>query len=343
MARIYYDAKKLNGEPFESSILNIESFRYIFENTNIAKNYAKRIDITAPIESSFFGIFKPQKEVFTKVLLFIDDIEYNSNKRNVYIPNSIILFDNEDYNFPSEFYFIARIENQVEIRKCNGGNNVKWFNIPDLHQSINDQKIIDKIENTFIELTKLVKSTFKIEKEKEKEAVNEKINIEKNRPLLNDMQKKAYQELTELCVFNNKKKKKILNFIETLKNYDNNSEYCTTLNYFMDFLDENDLEFIMRIDWKSEIENLEWLLNSVIKENYNLKIILPSAKKYGEDLTVSEDGIFEDFDKSLRKNELQLGFIDTQSDEYIAILHKTKDKEKIEQVVKLIGYEYYEK
>ena len=43
---------------------------------------------------------------------------------------------------------------------------------------------------------------------------------ETNTLSITDSQKKAYKELTELCVFNEKSKNEILNFIETLKNYD---------------------------------------------------------------------------------------------------------------------------
>src|SRR5690606_30527894 len=120
-----------------------------------------------------------------------------------------------------------------------------------------------------------------------------------------------YKDLTELCVFNDTNKSKILHFIETLKNYDNAYDYYTTLNYFAEYLDANKFGYIMRMDWKAGIEDLEWLLNSVIKENYDLKITLPNPENYDEDLTVSEDGIFEDYDKPLRENGLQLGFIDT--------------------------------
>ena len=70
---------------------------------------------------------------------------------------------------------------------------------------------------------------------------------------------------------------------------------------------------------------------------------MPNSENYDEDATVSENNVFEEFDQPLRENGLQLGFINTQSDEYIAVLHKIQDKEKVEKAVMKMGYEYYEK
>lgn len=345
MARIYYHEEKLCGQAFESEIINIKSFNHIFENTFV--NY-KKCNFESSIKSSFWGLIKSVEEKFKIATIskvgYSYKGTYDEGERNVYIPDCIIFYDVEDYNFPSEFYLIAKIQNQIEIRICNGGNNVEWFQIPELHKPLTNPKIISKIENTFLELIRVVDKDYKTEKikqEKEQKEREEREQIERDRPYLNDIQKKAYLELTELCVFNNKNRKKILSFIKTLKNYDNDSNYYTTLNYFMDFLDENEFGFIMRMDWKAEIETLEWLLSSTIKENHNINITLPNPRNFNDDSTVSE--VFEDYDKPLRENGLQLGFIDTQSDEYIVILHKIQDKEKVEQSIKEIGYDYYEK
>lgn len=325
MARIYYDKKKLYGKPFKSATLNINSFKYIFENTIIEKNFPKKIEFT-----------NSKKEIFKTLLLYTDDIEYDSSKRKVYIPNSIIFYDYEDYNFPTEFYFIVRIENQIEIRKCNGGEDIKWFHIPDMHKPVYDLRIITKIEATFSELIKLVEENLKREKNS-----NKKVNIKKERPSINSIQREAYKELTEICVLN--KKECVLNHIGNLKNYDNDSEYFTTLNYLIDLLEEDDISFIIRLDWKADIKDLEWFLKSTLKDNFNLSIDLPSPNNYKKNASVSFDNVFEDFDKPLRQNNLQLGFIDTQSDEYVFILHKITDKKRIQKLIKLIGYNYYEK
>lgn len=93
--------------------------------------------------------------------------------------------------------------------------------------------------------------------------------------------------MAELCINLNPKKNDVLAFIEELKNYDKDSEYYTTLNYTMDFLDSNNIAFILRLDWKAGIEDLEWVLKSSLKENYNLSIELPNESNYEKNASSS--------------------------------------------------------
>ena len=340
MARIYYHEEKLTGKAVENDVINLQLFDFIFNNTNTNKFEIKPI-----LSSSFFGLLKSTKETFKTVRISRDGINYNTEEGNFYLPKAIIFYDNDDYNFPSEFYFISKLGDKIELRKCNGGKDVKWFQIPDLHREVTDSKIVSKIENTILEVKKLVETTHnkQIDIDKEKEKEEELRKIEENRPLLNDVQKNSYKELAELCINLNPKKNDVLAFIEELKNYDKDSEYYTTLNNTMDFLDSNNIAFILRLDWKAGIEDLEWVLKSSLKENYNLSIELPNESNYEKNASVSFDNVFEDFDKPIRQKGLQMGFIDTQSDEYIIVLHKITDKEKVEKAINEIGYDYYEK
>lgn len=340
MARIYYHEEKLAGKEFENDVINLQLFDFIFNNTN-----ADKLEIKPVSSSSFFGLFKSTKETFKTVIISRDGINYNATEGNFYLPKAIIFYDNEDYNFPSEFYFISKLGDKIELRKCNGGKDVKWFQIPDLHKEVTDRRIVSKIENTILEVRKLVETTHnkQIDIDKKKKREEELRKIEENRPLLHEVQKNAYKELTELCINLNPKKNDVITFIEKLKNYDNDSEYYTTLNYAMDFLDDNSIPFILRLDWKAGIEDLEWVLKSSLKENYNLSINLPNESDYEENASVSFDNVFEDFNKPIKQKGLQMGFIDTQSDEYIIVLHKITDKDKVEKVIKEIGYDYYEK
>ncbi len=339
MARIYYKEEKLGGQPIENNIVNVQLFDYIFDNTNFNEFEFQDLEKTY-----FFGFLKSKKEIFKFVKFRRDGFHYKTSEGNFYLPNSLIFYDVKDAVFPSEFYFIAKINDQIELRKCNGGEEVKWFQIPELHKTVNDLKVFSKIKRTLEEIKKLVETTHnkKIDIEREKKEKEEKQKMEAERPYLNSIQKEAYRKLTKLCVYDHSNKEKILQFIETLKNYDGDSEYETTLNYFMDFLDEEPLNFIMRMDWKAGIEDLEWLLASRLKNNYNLLLDLPKAENYNKRATVSEEQVFKDFDKPLREKGLQLGFIDTQSDEYVVVLHKIKHKEEVEKIIHKIGYNYYE-
>lgn len=103
------------------------------------------------------------------------------------------------------------------------------------------------------------------------------------------------------------------------------------------------IDFIMRMDWAADIADLEGPWSCNIQHNHGLNTDLPTPDTYSEDATVSFDHVFEDYDKPLQEHGLQLGFIDTESDEYIVLLHKVKDKKRVEQAVNKIGFDYFEK
>ncbi len=160
-------------------------------------------------------------------------------------------------------------------------------------------------------------------------------------PDLDESQKRAYKELTELCVLEKVNRIKIINFIDTLKDYDGDDEYDTTLNFVMEFLDDNNFNFIMRLDWKVDVETLKWKVSNALKENYSqINIDLPNENDYNDNTEF--EYVFENFNEFLLTKGLQLGFIDTESDEYIFVLHKVSDKKKIEKNINIIGYKYYE-
>lgn len=330
MARIYYHEEKLSGQPIKSAVINLQKFDYILNHTDLVD-----LDFQQYTTPSLFGkLFSRKADTFKKAQLRRDNLYYEPEKGTFYLPSGIIFFDQLDYNFPSEFYFIAKIGNQIEWRKCTGGKNTVWHHIPDLHQPINDPKIIRKIENTFAAIEQLLnhKRIGKIKSGK----------LLKAHVPLNTIQQQAYHELTEYCVHNETDKKKIHAFIERLEDYENDEDYMTTLNYFMDFLDTENYAFIMRMDCKAEVSELEWLLDVRLKRHHDLSLVLPSSARYGKNASVSTAGVFEDFNIVLRNHGLQLGFADTQSDEYIAVLHAIADKELVKRAVINIGYDYNE-
>ena len=166
--------------------------------------------------------------------------------------------------------------------------------------------------------------------------------VDGNYSLISEQEKSGYISLTKLCLAPNRQND-LISFFEKLRDYSQDEDYMTTLNYVMEYSDKQNLFFIMALDWKQDIETLEWRLANSLTNNFDLSIELPNPKNYGERASVAFDNIFEDFDKPLRSNGLQMGFIDTQSDEYVIFVHKLEDKEKVESAVNKIGYKYYEK
>lgn len=325
MARIYYKEKKIYGKSFENNIINSRTFDYLKDNTD-ATNFE-----ILPQRSSFLGIFTKEKPVFRLAQISRDDINYPSNEGNFYLPDAIIFYDEKDYVFPTEFYFIAKIDNRVELRKCNAGKDIQWFEIPELHIEITDSKIITKIENTILRIKELVETTHK----KKKNAGQQ--DTESVRPLINQEQRNAFKQLADLCLGKNEKKTITHNFFDSLKNYDGDEEYFTTLNFVINFLKDNKMHFIMDFDMKSEIENLEWNIQSALKENFGVAITLPKAADF-KYKSISGNGVLGQFDKRLRENGFQISCINTESDEYVILIHTSNNQKNIEDCVKRIGY-----
>lgn len=163
---------------------------------------------------------------------------------------------------------------------------------------------------------------------------------ESNYPLTKEDEKQGYIELAKLCTLP-KTQEQLVPFIENLRDYSEDEYHYTTLNYVMDYLDKSKIHFITALDWKEEIESLEWFLTTILQETYNTTLPLPKASNYDKRASVSYDNVFQDFDAVLNKKGLQMGFIDTESDEYVLFVHKTIDEDAVKDTVHKIGYRYF--
>jgi hypothetical protein len=154
-----------------------------------------------------------------------------------------------------------------------------------------------------------------------------------------EIQKRGYLKLVDLCV-GNSTKRDLIHFINNLKNHNGDENFVTTLNYVMNHLDQNGIHFIMALDWKQAVKDLVWRIKSSLQHNFNLTIALPDPITYGARASVSFPNVFKDFDNSLRIQNFQIGFIDTDADEYVIIVHRISDEPEIVEGVKQIGYRY---
>ncbi|MCD9566570.1 DUF6630 family protein [Tenacibaculum maritimum] len=316
MARIYYHKKELAGLPIKDDDLHLSLFNYLLNNATASKFKLQDSYIT-----SFWGFKRKKIPCFKEVLILKDDIFYNSPEGSFYLPNGIIFYDKNDFNFPSEFYFISQINNQIELRKCNGGQHVKWFQIPELHKAVKAPNIFQKIKNTLIALKGNIDA-----------APSKK--IKKELPPVSKLQEEALRKLVKYCIPNPKASTKTINFINALKK--DRENYYSLLYFVITSLEDHLLNFIVRIDWKLEAEYVREEIQNILNKHYpNRNIQLPS---YEKSIIISVEGVFKDLDDLLRKKGLQLSFIDTQSDEYIFIIHKTADEKKVKNTVHNIGY-----
>jgi hypothetical protein len=150
---------------------------------------------------------------------------------------------------------------------------------------------------------------------------------------------RGYKTLMQLCLSANKKD--LLNsFIDSLEDHDGDPDCYTTLNFFQSFLDEHDIHLVMALDWKADIADLHWRVSSALRQNFELTLNLPEPQSYPADKSIAHRGVFSDYDRVLKSEGMQLGFIDTQSDEYVILVHRTADRPYMEKAVHQIGYDY---
>ncbi|MCL5246922.1 hypothetical protein M4I21_13955 [Cellulophaga sp. 20_2_10] len=178
-----------------------------------------------------------------------------------------------------------------------------------------------------------LKSATKQQQQKQQQFVYPTINV-------TPAEIQGYIKLAKLCCSIDTQNKLSL-FLNTLNSYNNEDEYTTTLNRVMEYLDDNELFFIMSLDWKQDIETLDWRIERALQDNFNLSVDLPIPESYGPNASVAHDAVFKDYNKPLVHIDFQIGFINTNSDEYVILIHKIKDTKKVKQAVNAIGYEYF--
>lgn len=332
--RIYYREEKLLGNPIETKIINLENFNYIVQN---ARQQTYKIEKKTRLvlkDGDFESVYV---DMFKYCTVRRDGITYDSDEGSFYLPEALILFDNSDYApFPSEFYYIAKINDRLELGFCKGGEGVKWHELPSRRTTVEDSATIEKAEETIDYFKDFV--AYEVEQEEEAEA--ERALAIANREFLGEETKSAYIALTELCMPDSPRKKEVLSFIDGLKQYDDDEEYRTTYNEFRMYLNHNGIPFIITLDWKEAADELEAWIQSAVEENFKKTFHFEDEGKYDEDSSVSDDGLFSAFDRQLQKIGLAVGMIETDGDEYQMIVYPAHKKDKAIRAMKTIGISY---
>jgi len=158
---------------------------------------------------------------------------------------------------------------------------------------------------------------------------------------ISEEEKKGYLTLVKYCV-NPEQHNELNIFFENLNDYSKDENYLSTFNYVLEHFEKLDLFFIKYLDWKQDIKDLVWIVSTSLHKHFNLTIDLPNPLDYDENASISSPNVFNDFDECLRNYDLQIGFIDLGSDEYIIFIHKVEDIDIIEVAVNNIGFDYYE-
>ena len=252
MARIYYKEEKIYGQPIETSIINLKNFNFLMQ----CPKPKGIIEFPLKFSDCFKLINKFRFTCFSN-----DGISYNSSEGNFYLPKAIIFYDVDDFTFPTIFYFIVQIGEQLEIRCVKGGKNIKWFQVADLHQPITDNTIIKRIELTL----KSILADLVNYKEPDKPKTPKIQGIMLNSQLV----EKFLAQLNVSLHY----AQKIMDMADSPSDYfEANQEQLSEyeifdpsenmyLLYLVSILEEN--EIMATVDWKEEYSDVLYVLNEL--------------------------------------------------------------------------------
>lgn len=146
MPRIYYREENLYGQPFESGKINLNVFDVILQKSKHLQNDSQRI-ITLP-QKQTFALFKRNPLAFKHVSIWNETkkhptIEYGS----FFMPETIVFYDNKDGYFPSIYYFIAKINQQLDICQSRSGLTLPGFNNPNCIVNLPTKRLLSVSKN----------------------------------------------------------------------------------------------------------------------------------------------------------------------------------------------------
>jgi hypothetical protein len=294
MARIYYKEEKLYGSPVETSIINLKNFKTLIENRkNIPQT---KFELKKEKDDGSFRFFHASN----------DGIYYKSGKGTFYLPKALMFYDADDFVFPSTFYFIALIGNELEIRYVNGGSGIEWFHIPELHKEVKDTKIIKKMEST-IEAMLAYFAEYKEPKKKKIKGI--RLNKEKVEEFLGifSVEKRYADEIVKMAYSPTDYFDKNEDALYDYEIFDPSENMY--LLYLVSLLEKKNI--IKTVDWKQEFEEIAHALERLSG--------IPLGDIDGKEAkNKTAGGILADISKVIEKRDGKKAVycIDTYSDSY---------------------------
>ena len=154
----------------------------------------------------------------------------------------------------------------------------------------------------------------------------------------NDHLRKGYETLIGCCL-EPARRTDLLQFTEVLFEEEGELEAADALERFMSYLDNEGVHLLMGLDWKAQVQDLQWAITSALKMNYGASIELPSASNYPRSASVSTEGVFTDYDKAIRAEGFEMSFVATDSDMYVVVVHKSADRKTVGEAIELMGFD----
>lgn len=358
MPRISYKPKQtIVNKPLKHSVITADKIDYILQNTTLgrieldAQRYTYLDKLPYSKDEVFYYVWAMNHDYYTDE----DDNHYKLGKDGIYYDSynekpykgdpekitycpKIIVFSEVGWNpnLAEKVYILLQIDKKAQLFQADWMYEKSNSDFTKTIKPLTADDVTEKLEKSFINLYYLIENLLSEEGYKK---AKKKFRAKKKTKKLIKKKRTAYQELVKLCI-HSKYQTEVLNFFDNITDYDGDEEYLTTLNYVIETLNEKEFYFIVALDVSSGGEDLEFFLEKIIRDNYPT-IIEQKFPSYDKEDALGNMTILEIFDMYLRKQNLQMGFIDTDADEYVLFIHKIPDQKVIENLVKEIGYKYY--
>ena len=328
--RIYYRQKKLLGQALETKRINVATFDFILKNAD------NRIQKSSPRSELVFqdgDMVSVWIEQFNCITLSDDGISYtDKEKGSVYLPKAIVFYDVPDYRRPSSFYFLAQINDEVELCHARGGDDCPWYDFPNRISVVEDPAIIKKVEKTLDGLKDRI--AYAVEQKTQRRRAQ--LEREAARAKLSPEVKAAYLDLLGICMPESGRKDAVRGIIDGLKDYETDGR-GETFRRLLQLVNNDVIPFFIVIDWKTSIGELGAWVRDGVEENFGQAVEFLKDGESGEDLIVSDEAGFPAFAAKLEEIGLQFSFADTGNDEYVFIVHPQKDLNTVKQAFGVLG------
>ncbi len=157
MPRIYYREKKLHIPPLQNEVITVDLFNKIMELSSFIPEDALQI-FELPEKKTSLLFWKNDKPFKQAVIWNTEKPHTTYEYGDFYLPKAIVFFDQKDAYFPSDYYFIVNIDNQLELGYSKAGPQTAWYEQPQLWHKVTQPKIIKRFEKSIKELYKILKS-----------------------------------------------------------------------------------------------------------------------------------------------------------------------------------------
>lgn len=311
MARVYYKKKELIGTSINHNAINPTVFNNIMTKT-------------APAKDDYFTInIKSELITFSKALVWDGDFWFTHKEHEIYLPKAILFGDDFQLPFPDEYFFVAYIQGEIELRKVYAGKGVTFLQTLNLSEGVIDKSEISKVDNSMIVIHKMLNQF-------EEKSLAYPQGTESSSKIL-----EAYDAITAMCGWTKPARDLLLEHLRSLNLRDAIYEIRDAV---LDYCYDTDKALFIYCDWKDCVEEFVCELQEILKQNFEIEVVLPLGD-YNLETQIFEEGVLEYFNTILHQYQIELLCLNTDGDDYQFIINKIDDHEEIIQNIKTIGFE----